>query len=137
MIVVVLVAIFLIIAAIDMLLGVKKYNLAKSWKGYKVISYTLNKQKLQLVVADTKEKSEKGLMYREHLDGVDGMIFYFNKKDYMTFWNENTFMDLDVYWLDGKKVTGTSYLPSIRKTGVVKTISSEVPVNVVIEVPHK
>jgi uncharacterized membrane protein (UPF0127 family) len=65
------------------------------------------------------------------------MIFYFNKKDYMTFWNENTFMDLDVYWLDGKKVTGTSYLPSIRKTGVVKTVSSEVPVNVVIELPHK
>ena len=137
MLVPVLVIIFFVIAGIDMFLGIKKYNLAKSWKGYKVISYTLENKKLQLVVADTKEKSEKGLMYREHLDGVDGMIFYFKEKDYMTFWNENTYMDLDVYWLDGKKVMGKTYLPSIKKTGVIKTISSEVPVNVVIELPHR
>lgn len=137
MLVPILVAALLLIAGIDVFFGVKKYNLAKSWKGYKIISYQLNQKKLQLAVADTKQKREKGLMYRTELDGVDGMIFYFKEKDIVTFWNENTVMDLDVYWLDGNKVTGKTYLPSIKKTGVVKIISSEVPVNVVIELPHK
>ena len=34
----------------------------------------------------------------------DGMIFIFPDKQIRSFWNENTYLDIDVYWLDGEKV---------------------------------
>ena len=75
-------------------------------------------------------------MFRRTLDG-DGMIFLFPEKQVRTFWNMNTYLDLDVYWLDGNQVIGKDYLPSIEKSGKTVTIFSPKPVNRVIEIVVK
>lgn len=64
----------------------------------------------------------------------DGMIFVSPDKQIRYFWNKNTFVDLEVYWLDDDKIIGRDFLPSIEKTKEIKTIQSPAPVNKVIEV---
>lgn len=100
------------------------------------VEYTLNNKKVQLLVADTPEEHARGLMFRNELTDADGMIFFFDEKDYRTFWNKNTLMDLDVYWIDDKTVVGQSFLPSIKKSKTEVTITSSEPVNVVVEIPR-
>jgi len=71
---------------------------------------------------------------KEELKGADGMIFIFPEKDFRSFWNENTYLDLDVYWIDGDKVVGKSYLPSIEKSKEIVTIDSSGSVDKVVEI---
>lgn len=106
------------------------------WKGYKIISYTLENKTYRLLVADTEERWTKGLMDVRVLENLDGMMFVFPTKERKTFWNERTLMDLTLVWLDGDRVVGKSKLPSIEKKGRV-TVTSPKPVNAVIELVVK
>jgi len=71
---------------------------------------------------------------KKELKGADGMIFIFPNKEIRSFWNENTYLDLDVYWLDDDRVVGKDYLPSILKTKEPYTINSKEEVDKVIEI---
>jgi len=73
------------------------------------------------------------MFYKKPVD-FDGMIFIFPDKDYRTFWNKNTYLDLDVYWLNDDKVVGKSFLPSILKSKKVVTVGSGEEVNRVVEI---
>ena len=55
-------------------------------------------------VADTPEKTEKGLMFVKNLPADEGMLFVFNHADIHYFWMKNTLIDLDIIFLspDGK-----------------------------------
>lgn len=91
----------------------------------------------QLLVADTPEKWEKGLMYvksKEDIGGLDGMIFSFPDSQIRTFWNKNTLSPLTLYWIQYDKVIGISYLPSITDMGVITTVSSPSSTDTVIEI---
>ena len=102
-----------------------------------LISYSIEGKTYKLIIAKTIFEHQKGLMfykYKKELKGADGMIFIFDKKDYRTFWNKNTFLDLDVYWLDGGKIAGKDFLPSIEKTKEIFIISSPKPVDRVVEI---
>lgn len=101
------------------------------------VKFVLEGKKLNLYVADTESERQKGLMFYRSLDKADGMIFKFPDKNFQSFWNQNTFMDLDVYWLDNQKVVGKSFLPSIEKSKKVVIIYSPKAVNTVIELPSK
>lgn len=70
---------------------------------------------------------------KKELKNADGMIFIFPDKKTRTFWNKNTYLNLDVYWLDDEKVVGKSFLPSILKSKEIITINSSGKVNKVIE----
>lgn len=119
---------------IDGIFFAKKFvAIDKRWKDYKVIKYTLNKKQYKFLVADTSEKWVKGLMDVRKLENLDGMIFIFPKPAPHTFWNENTYVDLDIYWINKGKVVGTSFLPSIEKSRDHVVISSPKPVDTVIE----
>ncbi len=101
------------------------------------IKYELEGKTYQLMVAKTGSEWAKGLMdYRSKKDlkGADGMIFVFPKKDYRQFWNQNTYLDLDVYWIDGKKVVGKDKLPSIERSKDLVVIYSPSKVDRVIEI---
>ncbi len=99
--------------------------------------YTLNNQKLRLLIADTPAERERGLMDLRELKNADGMIFLYDQKAYQSFWNKNTLMDLDVYWIDDQKVVGKGFLPSIETSKQYVTIDSPKPVNTVIEIPKR
>jgi uncharacterized membrane protein (UPF0127 family) len=105
----------------------------KKYKDYKVISYKLQGKNYQLLVADTPAKWEKGLMNFRKLEEAAGMIFLFPDKKYRSFWNKNTLMDLDIYWLDDNKIVGKSFLPSVEKSRQIITVNSPRPVNKVVE----
>ncbi len=86
----------------------------------------------KLLVADTPEKHEKGLMHIRFLKGYDGMVFLYKDKALRHFWNKNTHLDLYVYWIDGERLVGRSYLPPEEKAGIV-IVSSPEPVDTVVE----
>jgi len=99
----------------------------------RLIPYELENKIYLLREAKTPEEWQKGLMFVKKPVDYDGMIFIFPDKQIRSFWNQNTFVDLEVYWLDDDKIIGKDKLESIEKTKIVKTIQSPGPVNKVIE----
>lgn len=71
------------------------------------------------------------------LDNADGMIFIFPDKQTRIFWNKNTHLDLDVYWIEDNEIVGKDYLPSIDKSKEVVVVQSKVEVNKVVEIIRK
>ena len=41
-----------------------------------------------------------GLMYREHMDEDQGMLFIFPKEEYQSFWMRNTVLSLDILYVN-------------------------------------
>ncbi|MFA9288708.1 MAG: DUF192 domain-containing protein [Weeksellaceae bacterium] len=104
------------------------------WENYQVKSFTIEGQTYDLIVADTDERAQKGLMFvREPLSGADGMIFTFDDLEKRTFWNMNTFLPLDILWIQDNRVIGKSELPSIKQTETPVTVSSPDVADTVVE----
>jgi len=107
------------------------------FSSYTTIDYRLTTNDYHLLVADTPEKWERGLMYvttKQDIHGLDGMIFTFPESGIRTFWNKNTLSHLTLYWIENKRVVGISDLPSIGETQVITTVSSPAPADTVIEI---
>ena len=47
-------------------------------------------------IADTKEKREKGLMFRTTLEPNQGMLFILPEPKYASVWMKNTILSLDI-----------------------------------------
>ncbi len=99
-------------------------------------SYTLEGRKYMLLTARTPQEWQKGLMDVRKLNNADGMIFIFPDKAIRSFWNKNTYVDLNLYWLDDNQVVGRSFLPSVDKGGIV-IVTSPVVINEVVELIKK
>ncbi len=96
--------------------------------------YYLENKIYLLKIADEPGEWENGLMFVKKPVDFDGMIFIFPDKQIRSFWNKNTFVDLDIYWLDDNKIVGKDSLPSIENTKEIYSIISPAPVNKVIEI---
>lgn len=95
--------------------------------------YLINKIFL-LKIATTSEDHTRGLMFVRKPVDFEGMLFIFSEKMIRNFWNKNTFLDLDVYWLDGSKVIAKDFLPALKNNKDIQTITSPLPVDRVIEI---
>jgi len=108
---------------------------------YKIIEYSLEGKNYRLYLADTPKKWQRGLMYKKYNDllakKIDGMLFVFPKKFVPVFYNKNTYIDLDVYWINGSSVVGKSFLPSIKNSRIIVEIISPSEVDKVAEVIKK
>lgn len=51
-------------------------------------------------VARTEEQREQGLMYRQELPDGTGMLFVFDDEQVRSFWMQNTYVALDIAFLD-------------------------------------
>jgi len=100
----------------------------------KLISFELEGKKYLLKKANNPQEWQDGLMFIEKPVNYNGMIFIFPDKQIRSFWNKNTFIDLDIYWLDDDKIIGKDFLPSINSSKEVITKTSPMPVNKVIEI---
>jgi len=100
----------------------------------KIIYFNLNGKKYRLLVADKEKEWERGLMFHRHLGNADGMVFIFPSKEYRTFWNKNTYLNLNIFWLDDEKVVGEDILPSIDRSKKIVVVHSPKKVNKVVEV---
>lgn len=125
---------FLIITVLLILFLVKNNSQTQQFKDYKSVDYVLENHRYNLLVADTQEKWERGLMFVRGKQSFDGMIFLFPQKEIKVFWNKNTVSDLDIYWIDGDKVVGKTVLPSIEKSKDIVYVNSGEKVDKVIEI---
>ena len=54
------------------------------------------------VVADDELRAQ-GLMFRDHLDPSNGMLFFFPQDGEYPFWMKNTLIPLDIIWIDANQ----------------------------------
>ena len=62
-----------------------------------------NDVKIIAELALTPEEWERGLMFRKKIPDNYGMLFVFNKVNYQWFWMKNTYIPLDIIWIDKDK----------------------------------
>jgi uncharacterized protein len=55
--------------------------------------------RVSVEIADTEERRQRGLMFRERLAPSEGMIFLFEEPGYYPFWMKNTLIPLDMIWV--------------------------------------
>jgi len=81
--------------------------------------------KIDIEVADTPETRAKGMMFRKSNDESRGMLFIFPVEEEQSFWMQNTFISLDIMYVNSKKEIvkihknatprSTASIPSERK----------------------
>ena len=57
-------------------------------------------KKIFVEIAKTPEQVSRGLMFRKSLDKDSGMLFVFDQPKHLSFWGMNTFMPLDIAFID-------------------------------------
>ena len=125
--------IFILTTLLFLLLAIIFNNLNKQ----ETTNYKIKDKSYKLLVADSPKEWERGLMDIRKLNNADGMIFLFPDIKPRVFWNKNTYVDLDIYWIFNDKVVGRDFLPSINKSNGVVYVSSPAPVKKVVELIRK
>lgn len=90
------------------------------------------KAKAEIQIADNEFEEELGLMYRKQMDENKGMLFIFPNSQIQTFWMRNTFIPLDMIFVNPDKMIVTIQ----KNTRVLSnsTYASTAPAQYVIEV---
>lgn len=68
--------------------------------GLETVDLTVADTPLTAEIADTHEKRQKGLMYREDLPEDRGMLFVYPRAYQLSFWMKNTPLPLDIAFID-------------------------------------
>lgn len=59
--------------------------------------------KIDTEIADDDTRRERGLMYRRQMEMDHGMLFIFEDEDFRSFWMKNTYLPLDILYLNAQK----------------------------------
>jgi uncharacterized membrane protein (UPF0127 family) len=59
--------------------------------------------RVEVEVAGTDVARARGLMFRDHLDEREGMLFVFQVPRRYGFWMKNVPIELDIIWLDAQR----------------------------------
>ena len=91
---------------------------------------TIKGKPFTLEIADSDDKRERGLMFRNTMPADHGMIFVFDAPDNYRFWMKNTFIPLDIIFLDA---TGKVLVIQPRQAHDESSIGPDDPALYVIE----
>lgn len=82
----------------------------------------MNKYYLKVEIADTPSKTQKGLMFRKSLEDDNGMLFKFNYPQKLSFWGLNTYIPLDIAFVNSQgKIVNISHISPLS----TKAVSSD------------
>lgn len=84
-------------------------------------------------IADTDATRARGLMFRQTLAPDAGMLFDYHSEQVANFWMQNTFIPLDMVFIGADGLVKTIHVNARPQD--TTTISSEVPVRFVFEIP--
>lgn len=100
----------------------------------RVIFISEDKQNVELKaeIAETPDQRTLGLMYRKNLPENSGMLFIFEKEEYLSFWMKNTFIPLDIAYIGSNRIINEIYEMKPLDTSV--SYPSRFPARYVIEV---
>jgi uncharacterized membrane protein (UPF0127 family) len=106
---------------------------ACSDEGKLVLHSSTGDYKFNVEVVDTAESRAQGLMYRQELADNAGMLFDVKGEQPVSFWMRNTFIPLDMIFVDAKGVVKNIHVNARPHdpTG----IPSDGPVQFVLEIP--
>lgn len=81
-------------------------------------------------IAETDKDREEGLMFRNYIPKMSGMVFKFDSPRILNFWMKNTYIPLDIAFIDNANT-----IIKIEKMipFSTRTISSEKPCTIAIE----
>lgn len=88
--------------------------------------------KIEIEIAETEQKTQQGLMYRKSMDENKGMLFIFPIAANHAFWMKNTYISLDILFVDKDR-----NIIKIHKNTIplsTKDLPSEGPTMFVVEV---
>lgn len=88
--------------------------------------------KIDIQIAQTDFDRELGLMYRKSMQENQGMLFVFPSETIQTFWMRNTFIPLDMVFINSNKQIVT--IRNATKTLSDQTYASTAPAQYVLEV---
>ena len=86
----------------------------------------------EVEIADTKEKREKGLMFRPILDKKKGMLFILPEPNFANIWMKNTILSLDILFISENNIIVDFVKETLPLSEKVHT--SEVLVKYILEI---
>jgi uncharacterized protein len=69
-------------------------------RGNFFVQLTVKEKKIKAEVARTEDEKSRGLMFREKLGPDEGMLFIYEREDFLSFWMKNTALPLSIAFLD-------------------------------------
>jgi uncharacterized membrane protein (UPF0127 family) len=99
---------FLILLSLSVSITLSAENVNRKYKIF-LFSETGEKVGLNVEIAKTPSDREKGLMFRKSLGESDGMLFVFENEEYLSFWMKNTFIPLDIAYINKKGIINEIY----------------------------
>ncbi len=79
--------------------------------------------RVDIEIARTPAERQRGLMYRKSLEQNRGMLFIFEKPDHLSFWMRNTYIPLDIIFIE----SGMRILGIVEKTTPLSEKQCAVP----------
>jgi uncharacterized membrane protein (UPF0127 family) len=95
------------------------------------ITTSTGPHRYEVEIADNDAARERGLMYRHEMASNHGMLFEFPNRAPVTFWMKNTYLPLDMVFIDADGTVRGFYQHA--KPLSESLISSDVPVVAVLE----
>ena len=90
------------------------------------------KHVFKIEIADTPKTRRDGLMFREHLNPNQGMLFQLKQTKLVSLWMKNTLIPLDMIFIDPNGLIKKIHENAEPKS--LKSIDSEFPVSAVLEI---
>lgn len=92
---------------------------------------------LDVEIADTPLRRERGLMFRTSLDDKSGMLFVFESQQRLAFWMKNTLIPLAIAYIDKdrKIVDIQEMVPAVMGEAFPKNYPSKAPAMYALEMP--
>ncbi len=69
-------------------------------EGKTFVQLMIKGKKIRVEVARTEEEKSQGLMFRDKLGPDEGMLFIYEREDFLSFWMKNTPLPLSIAFLD-------------------------------------